>query len=348
MAGDVQPPEVSPEGHLLKKMEGQVKLLLAQASKNEKGLTDLGQRLKQAQAERYDNVLVYTLAALLLGTLVLLGYLWLRRAKTASLARDSWQDSIQAANAMASQSYESTRLASLPAGAKFGSSMDLKQGRVDVNLEDIIAHLDSHDTMPPMAIDGHKPESEEKAKFLKKRASDFSHSVATLMRSMPAKEISDSRDQAGFFVSLGQTDEAINILKSIINTEGATSPWVYLDLLKIFHDLGMKEDYKLLSEKFRQSFKGRPPEYEWFREEGKDLAGYPDVLAYICSLWPTSQVLKALETNIFRAEGEGRSSDFDLDAFRELLLLHAMTLCKMEPEVNVGIDLPTIDRRHPA
>lgn len=86
-----QPAPSSQEAQRLQKLEQSLQTLLTLAAKNERSLADLRQRLEQAESEKYDNALVYGLAALLLAALGGLGYLW-HRQRQSKASRDAWWD----------------------------------------------------------------------------------------------------------------------------------------------------------------------------------------------------------------------------------------------------------------
>lgn len=66
------------------------------------------------------------------------------------------------------------------------------------------------------------------------------------------------------------------------------------------------------------------PEFSFFREQGKTLESYPDVLTAITLLWPKPEVQGLIDACIFRDSGAGKIRPFDLAAFRDLLLLQAI------------------------
>lgn len=78
------------EAQRLKKMEESVATLLALAAKNDRGMAELRERLQQAEAEKYDNPLVYGLAALLLSALGAAAYFWRRQQRVRTEA-DWWR-----------------------------------------------------------------------------------------------------------------------------------------------------------------------------------------------------------------------------------------------------------------
>lgn len=143
-------------------------------------------------------------------------------------------------------------------------------------------------------------------------------------RSINSEEIFDIRQQAEFFVSLGQTDQAVRILENRIIDNGESSPLIYLDLLAILHAVGLKSDFRQFREDFNLLFNSKVPEFSAFKEEGKSLEDYPHVLAHIMALWPKPKVLMVIEASIFRDPWDDKSPPFELAAFRDLLLLHAI------------------------
>jgi hypothetical protein len=142
-------------------------------------------------------------------------------------------------------------------------------------------------------------------------------------RSVNPEELFDVQQHAEFFVSLGQYDQAIAVLKKHISENAESSPLAYLDLLKIYHTLSRIEDYNQLRGDFNRIFNGQVPPFAGFTNEGRTLEDYPDVMAEIQALWPSRQVESLIEEYLYPNPGRQREP-FDLAAFRELLMLHAM------------------------
>ena len=144
------------------------------------------------------------------------------------------------------------------------------------------------------------------------------------MRSASAEELFDIRQQAEFFTSLGQYDQAIQVLESCIGDSGEASPHVYLDLLKLFHTLNRKADFERYRALFNRLFTGRIAEFAAFNDEGRGLEEYGELFARITKLWLTVEVVDLIEVFIFRNPGGDHSQGFDLAAYRDLLLLHSI------------------------
>ena len=145
-----------------------------------------------------------------------------------------------------------------------------------------------------------------------------------LARAINSDQVFDIRQQADFFVSLGQTDQAVRILETRLNESGESSPLLYLDLLQILHSLGLRQDFHQFREEFNILFNSHVPEFATFKQEGRSLEEYPHVLAHITALWSTPKAQMVIEASVFRDPTDDNSKPFDLAAFRDLLLLHAI------------------------
>ena len=97
----------------------------------------------------------------------------------------------------------------------------------------------------------------------------------------------------------------------------------------------MKSDFRQYREDFNLLFNSRIPEFALFKQEGRGLEAYPDVLADISVLWSSPQVLQILEACIFHNSWDDKGQAFDLAAFRELLLLYGIALSEHEGSVRV-------------
>ena len=138
------------------------------------------------------------------------------------------------------------------------------------------------------------------------------------------EELFDVRQQAEFFTSVGEYEQAIEVLRKHIAEHEDASPLAYLELLGLFYQLSRRADYDALSRQFAQHFAVRVPEMAQFAQRGQSLAHYPQLLARIEALWPTDQVCELLEEALFRKPGHDSQVLFDLAAFDDLLLLQAV------------------------
>jgi hypothetical protein len=142
-------------------------------------------------------------------------------------------------------------------------------------------------------------------------------------RIVNAEELFDVQQQADFFLSLGHTDKAVDVLRMHIMDNVETSALVYLDLFDLYHNLGRKDDYDALRKDFHRLFNAQVPAFDDYAMDTHGLEFYVAALTRIESLWPTPKVLDVLEESIFR-KPDSRSEVFSLAAYRELLLLHSI------------------------
>lgn len=309
------------------------------AARNETSLTDLKVRLQQAESQRFPVGVLYGLMALVLASLAAVAFLWNRLRRQAA-SREAWwsgQVETQIHADVAPEPAPVVPVASAPAAV---SSQTLYTGlapgkapappsepalpsglgsvsarEVDVNLLDMsdsaFGHfmLDKSDASDPTA-----PPSAALA------------SPAHATGCFNSEAAQDLRQQAEFFVSLGESERAIRLLQRQMDEGQAPNPFYYLDLLDILHTHHLKNDFQVWRDKFQHIFTGRVPEFALFKREGRDLASYPELLSRLTALWRTPAVLAEIEASLFQASGASPEPLYDLVAFRELLLLHAVAL----------------------
>lgn len=138
------------------------------------------------------------------------------------------------------------------------------------------------------------------------------------------EELFDVRQQAEFFTSVGEYEQAIAVMRKHIAEHEDSSPLAYLELLGLFYQLSRKTEYEALRQQFEQHFAARVPDMAQFAQRGRSLAHYPELLANIEAQWPTEEVGELLESYLFRRPGQDSGVVFDLEAFDDLLLLQAV------------------------
>jgi pilus assembly protein FimV len=324
-------------------LEDAVKTGQLLAAKNEASLSDLKARLQQAEAARFPVGVLYGLIVLVLASLAAVVFLWMRQRRLAVSGQDWWSGTLAAPDQDAVQAPEESAPEPAPAPVPVaaptpvapsqalytalapGKSLPpppltvfpsisgaLSGGDMDVQLMDM-----SESTFGDFLIKDASPSA---------APAPVSAAAATPTRrvaSFNSEAMLDLRQQAEFFVSLGETDRAIRILKREIDESAEANPFFYLDLLEILHSLNLKQDFQQWREKFQQVFSGRVPEFAGFKDEGRDLESYPEVLSRLTAQWSTPSVLEEIDACIFQSPEVGLGQTFDLAAFRELLLLHA-------------------------
>lgn len=304
----------------MKTLEAELKALREAAARNERNLADVKTRLQQAEAERFPAVALYGLMALVCLSLMAAAWFWSRQRRSAWGGSNAWSagldEPVAGGHAEAVTAAAPRSAAVHPTGEPAGTAAHADTGiapsfdEPSIQLGSIFSSLMQTDaptveaSQPPMVA-----RTAESAK---------------LVRCLSSESIIDVRRKAQQYTDARQFDQAIETLASQIGESDEPNPFVYLDLLKLFHALDVKREFQKLSQDFNLLFNGRVPEFALFADEGKPLEAYPETMARICALWPSAKVLEFIETCIFRDPWVAASEPYDLAAFRELLFLHAL------------------------
>lgn len=298
------PENLQEELQRLKALQGEIFLLenaLAQGQR-EKELNV--KRLNLSQSKQYKNFLVYTLVALLVLAVVALSKFFFFSRNVSS----TWWKN-------ASQNNESLGPAVLV--MKDDITPELAQNHQNYT---ITSRVD-----PISGLPGPKSEEEilERSNLRPNKAQFDSAAYPANTRDVTVEELFDIQQQADFFISLEQYDQAVEVLKNHIRENSQTSPLIYLDLLSLYHTKEMDVEYRELAAEFTRIFNSVVPPFEAFNEKTHGLEAYLSLLNHIESLWHKDGVISVIENAMFR--NDSRSSEaLDWEAYRELLLLHSL------------------------
>ena len=345
-----QPQDILRDAEKFQALEESVRKLQVQGQKNRLGIDNLNAQVKQAQSERYANALVYALGVLLLIALAALAYLLRRSLSSRDKRADDipWWRKSEALERGWSDSDGHPGVSPLPGSdgrKKASQKKDKKSAIPVVNLDHDMGDNESKftevkhisvlaegDSMPPLS---------------RREGPDFGMSMTHPSRAVKAEELFDVQQQAEFFVTLGQHEQAIEVLRSHIDESGETSAVVYLDLINIYHQLERQADYEALRGDFNRRFNGKIPAFEFYNDTSHGLEAYQVALTRIEALWPSPKVLEIIEESIFRRPDAGAEA-FDLEAYRELLMLYSVAKEIIHPEMGGAqvkkpkFDLPDI------
>jgi pilus assembly protein FimV len=325
------PQDVLRDGARLQAMDGDMKVLREQTVKNQKTLLDFAGRLERAEAERYANPLVYGLTALVAACGLGMAYAWTR------LRRRNRGDAPWWGGPVAADANGFSELGAIDRGISESQDLKPEMSRETVSTvsEDAFAH-----TPVPVAgggevdIDLHlgesvfsklEPASASSVRVVPKVSlqRDFADSTGATLRAINTQEMLDVRQQAEFFMTLGQHEDAIAILENCIRDNEESNPLVFLDLLKMLHTLSRKTEYDRYRDGFNRLFTGRVPPFRNFYQSGSALEAYPEVCSQIGVLWPSKDAVHFIENCLVRTQ-ENSQQEFELEAFRDLLLLHGI------------------------
>jgi len=325
------PQDILRDGARLQAMDGEMKGLREQTVKNQKALLDFAGRLERAEAERYANPLVYGLITLLAACGLGMAYAWTR------LRRHNRGDAPWWGGQEPPGANGFSDVGGVDRG--IGQSPDLKPemaretvsavseeafapppapisegGEVDIDLhlgESVFSNLEPVSASTVRAVSKPSPPR------------DFANSTGATLRAINTKEMLDVRQQAEFFMTLGQHEDAIAILENCIRDNEESNPLVFLDLLKMLHTLSRKTEYDRYRDGFDALFTGRVPSFSNFYQSGNALEAYPEVCSQIAALWPSKDAVHFIENCLVRTR-ENSQQEFELEAFRDLLLLHSI------------------------
>jgi hypothetical protein len=171
---------------------------------------------------------------------------------------------------------------------------------------------------------GHRRQTQADEPTLPNGARDLSLGTGVPPRPVSVEELLDLEQQVEFFLVLGQDQAAVDLLLSHVRSTGGANALPYFKLLEIYRQQGDEEAYERTRERFNQRFNACAPNWGGDLSGGRGLADYADVLARLQRAW--SQPIRAvaeLESLLLR---RADLEPFDLPAYREVLMLHALVL----------------------
>ncbi len=319
-------------------MESDLKGLKVLTASNSQAVLDLTHRLETAESQRYANPLVYALVAILLISTLGLAYL-LFKWKQGGLVALPWWRADQAMDARARtdlprhsdeaiQAHKDdasiTMVVAQPAvtaAPLADKAPSLTEVDIDIDLQlDGPAQSQKYERSGEAPMRQHGPSADMASRAT--GHADFAHSMTTHLRAINTKEMLDIRQQAEFFLTLGQHDEALGLLRDCVDGSQDSNPLVYLDLLKALHVLGRKTEFDHYRTDFNALFSGQVPVYAGFSRGGNGLEAYPELCQRIEAFWPSEQAIDYIEKRLVREADNGTQQTLDLEAFRDLLMLH--------------------------
>jgi pilus assembly protein FimV len=316
------PDEVLRDGQRMQALERDLGALRAQTQQNAASVSQMRSQVDQARNNR--NQASWLAIALLVALAALAGWLfwqWRRARRLENVNR--W--------------FESPRepaLAKFPAGAPVGP-----------------AEAATPDTHPDS---GSGQLSHAAASAIAKATpsgwgtlanAEFQASAGGTVRMVGVQELIDVHDKADFFLALGQTDQAIEVLEAHIHDQVETSALAWMDLLELYYKFGKRNDFERLRAEFRQRFAVQVPDFDHFDQPTSSLENYGRALSRIVALWPSQRVLNVIEESIFRKPGLPGAEPFSLEAYRELVLLYhiAKEVAPAEDSISAPLEYKATD-----
>lgn len=336
-----QPQDILRDTEKLDALENSIRSLQVQSQKTLLSIDDLNVKLQQAQTQRYANLLVYALVALLLAAIAGLAFL-LRRgtlAHRAELGDKPWWRKNEAY-----ENQQEAWLDSLPPKAldELGENQlptFSKSALVDIDVDFDLDQISPRPGGIPTAAASNFVNS---SSYVSRPTSVFGSSMLQPARAVKAEELFDVQQQADFFVSIGQHQQAIEVLRTHIAENPETSALVYLDLFNLYHLLERPAEYEGLRGAFNQRFNTKVPTFELYPDKNLGLESYQLALSRIQALWPSPKVLEIIEESLFR-QSDSTTEAFNLEAYRELLLLYSVAKEIIDVEPDAAVAVKTFD-----
>lgn len=304
------PEELARQNRRIEAMEGEVKGLRSLVQQNTAALNQVGQQLEKARSERNSvSTALVALAVLLLASGAYWG--WRRWQRPVEPGRRWWQRDGQGA--------PDTEFPDGPltSGRATRPPAEAKPSTVDLDLSGYV-----YESEPPAAKVAPARKAAQRQGPISGPPSDFMHSQPAIMRMVKAEELIDIQQQAEFFFSIGDTEQALAVLESHVHDHVETSPVAWLDLLEAYHRLGRRDDYDRIRREFHALFNAQVPDFDDYRDASAGLEDYRRAMSRIVALWPSPRVLGVIEESIFRKPGTPGAEPFDLQAYRDLLMLY--------------------------
>lgn len=310
--------EVQRNGERLAALEAEMARFREAQQRDQARIAELSAQLALAENQRYTNWVVFLLAGLLLLALAALALLVRRQRRDAVIASDAsrawWADQ----QPDEPEAPRPSRRAPLEPSAP----VPLEAAEVDFDIDEDSSPAPL--SRPPGGRRTDMPSAADRREFLP--------SAMGVSRSVAMEELFDVQQQADFFVSLGEDDQAIAVLRNHLVESHDPSPLAYLDLFRLYHRLGRRADYDALRDEFNRVFNAGAPPFDRYSDQGRGLEAYETAFGRIQALWPQPRVLDLIERSIFRDAEEGETEVFDLEAYRELLMLHSIAKELVERE----------------
>jgi hypothetical protein len=154
-------------------------------------------------------------------------------------------------------------------------------------------------------------------------------------RELSVDELLDLDQQADFLVALGQDEAAIDLLMAQLRSSGGASALPYLKLLDIYRRRTDLDAHERIRQRFSRRFNAHAPVIAADPAAGQRLEDYPAAIAQLQLAWASpGQATTLLESLMVRSDSGDPS--FDLPAFSDLMLLHAIARDLREREVGEG------------
>ena len=301
-------------------LEDSLATLRAEASATRGSIETLQSRLREADAARNANPLLWALGLLAAAlALAVAGLLW--RLSRQRRPPDWWENAATLAAAEVAAPLARDRTDTAETGP-----MRMSASAVDSEFlsSPFTQPMPDSFTVAPLPADDTSGSPQA-----------FPPAATASSRELSVDELIDLEQQADFFIVLGQDEAAIDLLMSHVRSTGGVSPMPYIKLLEIYRRQGDFNSYERIRERFNRRFNADVPGSDVDLGQGLSVEDYPEILSALIRVWAVPvQAVEQLGQWLARSGAGGPA--FDLPAYAELLFLHALARDLAEHDTSDG------------
>ncbi|MBC7575518.1 MAG: hypothetical protein H7244_14420 [Herminiimonas sp.] len=160
---------------------------------------------------------------------------------------------------------------------------------------------------------------------LAKELDDLQFNEIRLPKQVPVEEISDVMQEAEFWISLHDSQRAVEVLEPYATADQPGSPLPWLYLFELYTGLGQEAKYVVLHARFARIFNGRIPTWDdqkmpLIALPARGIEDVPHVCERIVALWQGDDIIPYLES-LLLDDRDGSRLGFDLSIYREIMFL---------------------------
>jgi hypothetical protein len=306
---NAQPQDLLRTAERLRGLEGELGSLRTLSDRHRADIASARDALQAAQAQRHTSLLLVTVLALLAGSAA--AFFWHRARRPAQLAgADSWYGPLEPVQEPVPPALEPLPEPE-PAVPPRAETVLMPK---PLPVEEAVRHVPPAPPPPALAP-------------MPFTLPDAPPSVA--LPSAPDRgglridALQGAQQQAEFFASLGQVDEAVAVLKSYLEETRDRPPLAFLELFRIYHGTGMRVEYEELQSTFRQTFGMDVASFGEYSDEPRELDLFLLPVTRIASAWPSERSLEIIEELLFKRPANPRDL-LSLEAYRDLVWLYTL------------------------
>ena len=308
----------------LQALEKQLSSLQQQQKKDRAQILALTSQLALTAAADTIPLWLYLLLAALVASLLAIAYLLHRLRVERTQVQDGWMQAVRSAQpAPAASNAPAAAPATRSVQAPVPSPAPVTTAAEVAAPPEPVPSQEAPETAPLV-----KPNS-----FLLPQADNFledeQEGPPSAYFTVTSQDFLDTQEQAEFYASIGEYDEAIGLLQTHIANDNNSSPLPYLKLLDFFYQLSRTDAFEQTRQDLEAAFNIHAPSLAQYHAQGPGLLeGYPTLLTHIEALWPSDEVLALLRGAIHYPTKTPALPEplprLAPTAFHELLLLYGI------------------------